>query len=415
MAERGDIDQIRELLARHRKGLTIDEVSRELGINRSTASKYLNLLVSSGSATIRKLGPAKLFYLQERVPVHNLMDLVDEGIVIVNESLAIHYLNGRLASLLGVERDAYLGENATHTPLAPLFDRDTLRSIGDSIPATGITLRGSIGISGGEVAVEKRLFPVRFESGTTGFCIVCRFLKEPAEKLSTADAPEKSRRELYARFFQLDALVRRYAKNQLVRALEIGRRIAEIWDLSRMRELSREQEEILDSLLAEVGNFDEFLGDTLPEVKWHSLEDVVGEALSLVQLSHIKFFSDIRGVEVCAEKSIPRVFQALLENSAVHGRKVTSIRVAARETPEGLLVVYEDDGMGIPAEEKATLFEWGHGERRAHSLFLCRQVLDATGISIRETGEFTRGARFEILIPPGKYRVIPENPRSNLS
>jgi len=38
-------------------------------------------------------------------------------------------------------------------------------------------------------------------------------------------------------------------------------------------------------------------------------------------------------------------------------------------------------------------------------LFLIREILALTGISIRETGVPGSGARFEILVPEGKYRL----------
>ena len=37
-------------------------------------------------------------------------------------------------------------------------------------------------------------------------------------------------------------------------------------------------------------------------------------------------------------------------------------------------------------------------------LFLAREILSVTGITIRETGEPGKGARFEISVPKGAYR-----------
>jgi len=37
-------------------------------------------------------------------------------------------------------------------------------------------------------------------------------------------------------------------------------------------------------------------------------------------------------------------------------------------------------------------------------LFLSREILGITGLSIKETGKFGEGARFEIHVPGGKYR-----------
>jgi len=408
MVERGDTDRIRQLLGQHRNGLTIDEVSRHLGINRSTASKYLNLLVSSGAATIRKLGPAKLFYLKERVPIHQLLNCTFDGVVIVDGGFGIHYINDVISTIFGIGKETIIGSVAFQTPLAPLFDHETQQIMGKSLTREGHETRGTVRIGEKTVSVRKCIIPVQFESGSTGFCLICHF--DRGEEEQPASGVEKALPEmgLYTQFYHLSALIRRYAKNQVTTALEILKKMEKSRDPARFREFAGEQEDLLKGILVHLMIFDEFLGETPPRQEWVPLEDVTGNALSLVRLSHVRFFSDIRGIEIFADRSFCRVFQTLFENSVVHGKKVTSIRVTAQETKEGLSIVYEDDGTGIPDSEKANLFEWGHGLKRAHSLFLSRQVLAANGMSIKETGIFNRGARFEILVPPGRYRVSRE-------
>jgi PAS domain-containing protein len=405
MVERGDTDRIRQLLGQHRNGLTIDEVSRHLGINRSTASKYLNLLVSSGAATIRQLGPAKLFYLKERVPVHQLLNCIYDGVVIVDSEYVIHYINDVISTFFGIGKEAIIGSVASQTPLAPLFDHETQQIMGESLKKEGSEILGVVRTGEKTVSVRKRLIPVQFESGSTGYCLICHFECGQDERPVTVMEKAPCDIALYTQFYQLGALIRRYAKNQVTIALDILKKMADTGEPARFRELAGEQEEVLKTVLIHLRIFDEFLDETPPRQEWVLLEDITGNALSLVRLSHIRFFSDIRGIEVLADRSICRVFQTLLENSVVHGKKVTSIRVTTRRTEEGLSIIYEDDGTGIPDSEKGTLFEWGHGRHRAHSLFLCRQVLAANGMSIRENGVYNRGARFEILVPPGRFRV----------
>lgn len=45
-------------------GMTIEEVSRHIGISRATASKYLLVLETKGRITCRHIGKAKLFSLK---------------------------------------------------------------------------------------------------------------------------------------------------------------------------------------------------------------------------------------------------------------------------------------------------------------------------------------------------------------
>jgi len=68
------------------------------------------------------------------------------------------------------------------------------------------------------------------------------------------------------------------------------------------------------------------------------------------------------------------------------------------------VLVFEDDGVGIAPQDKAVLFSKDSGKNTGLGLFLAREILDITGIKISETGEQGKGARFEILVPEGKWR-----------
>jgi len=51
------------------------------------------------------------------------------------------------------------------------------------------------------------------------------------------------------------------------------------------------------------------------------------------------------------------------------------------------------------------LFTRGFGRHTGLGLFLTREILSITGITIVENGEPGRGARFEMQVPGGAYRV----------
>jgi response regulator of citrate/malate metabolism len=61
-----DIEKnIINLISRERYGLTIDEVSTKLDINRTTASKYLFALRAQDIVVVRDVGKAKLHYMKK--------------------------------------------------------------------------------------------------------------------------------------------------------------------------------------------------------------------------------------------------------------------------------------------------------------------------------------------------------------
>jgi signal transduction histidine kinase len=80
------------------------------------------------------------------------------------------------------------------------------------------------------------------------------------------------------------------------------------------------------------------------------------------------------------------------------------------KTPAGITLIFEDDGPGIPGDCKETIFQRGAGSRTSTGLFMVREILEITGITIRETGTFGRGARFEMEIPREGYRFSDKSP-----
>ena len=111
------------------------------------------------------------------------------------------------------------------------------------------------------------------------------------------------------------------------------------------------------------------------------------------------------GVEIYADVMLEKVFLNFLDNSIRHGDGVTEIRLSYRESKEGLTLIWEDNGRGIPATQKEQIFERGFGENTGLGLFLAREILSITRITIHETSTEGKGARFEIMVPTGGYRI----------
>jgi signal transduction histidine kinase len=61
----------------------------------------------------------------------------------------------------------------------------------------------------------------------------------------------------------------------------------------------------------------------------------------------------------------------------------------------------------VPAGVKEQIFKREYFKNTGFGLYLSREILSITGISIHETGKPGRGARFEIAIPSAAYRMLP--------
>ncbi|HWQ65695.1 MAG TPA: PAS domain S-box protein [Methanospirillum sp.] len=145
---------------------------------------------------------------------------------------------------------------------------------------------------------------------------------------------------------------------------------------------------------------------------WIRIYPLIESARAEVSLDRVIVQNEIPDdLEVYADPIIRKVFSTLIENAIRHGGAITAIRISCNEIENALILICEDDGVGVPSEEKEYIFDHGYGKHTGIGLFLAREILSITGLSIQECGEPGNGARFEILVPAGKYRkTIREKP-----
>lgn len=137
---------------------------------------------------------------------------------------------------------------------------------------------------------------------------------------------------------------------------------------------------------------------------WHQLDHVISEAASELNLAGIQLNISVGSLEIYADPMFGKVCYTLIENALRHGEKVTKIDFSFRQSGDDLIIVYQDNGVGIAAEDKPKLFQKGFGKHTGLGLFLSREILSITKIAITENGEPGNGARFEMNVQKGMYR-----------
>jgi PAS domain S-box-containing protein len=128
----------------------------------------------------------------------------------------------------------------------------------------------------------------------------------------------------------------------------------------------------------------------------------------LMGISHLDILKfsrtlDVEGLVIYADPLLENVFFTLAENVVLHGKTATEISLWYHESPEGLTLFFEDNGMGIQNDMKEKIFDRRYQEGKGMGLFLVREILSITGITIKETGEPGKGARFEMTVPKEAY------------
>ncbi len=102
------------------------------------------------------------------------------------------------------------------------------------------------------------------------------------------------------------------------------------------------------------------IGITSPT--WQSVKKAFWEAVMLHPSSTLDIRVEMDDIELYADPLLPRVFYNLLANSVQHGdHQLTKIRLYSQKSGESLILIYEDNGKGIPLDEKEKIFEFGFG------------------------------------------------------
>ena len=139
---------------------------------------------------------------------------------------------------------------------------------------------------------------------------------------------------------------------------------------------------------------------------WKDCDNLIDTATKQAPLGMVTVINEIpAGTKIFADPLIVKVFFNLMDNAVRHGGKITTIRFSSGERGADHILVCEDDGDGVLPEEKEKIFLKGYGKNTGMGLFLSREILSITGITIRETGESGKGARFEIAVPKGAWRT----------
>ena len=149
------------------------------------------------------------------------------------------------------------------------------------------------------------------------------------------------------------------------------------------------------------------LGGHAPE--WIDVAGTIKSSATQLHFPEITIEITFKGLEVYADPLIQKVFYNLMENANRHGGHITRIGFSSVETEAGLEIICLDDGIGVPLPEREQIFERGYGKHTGLGLFLSREILAITSMTIREDGEPGKGARFVITVPKGMYRFRGED------
>jgi PAS domain S-box-containing protein len=424
-----EISRIRALLMDNPKGSTIEEIAKKLPLNRTSTAKYLNTLLISGQAEMRTFGRAKVFTLSQRVPFSQMLNLSSDLLLVLDQNLVIHQANEPFTRLFGLSRETLIGQPIMRSPFIAYVSDNNLSLIRQAAQGTETCTIDQIGINGKEYFFKIKLIPLVFDSGGQGLAVILeditelkkyqqhleKLVEERTHELKITNEQlvkeiderhrvEKALHQVNAKLNLVSSIARHDILNRLTVIYGIISLLQEKLSDPTYHEYLKKAEESAIAIKRQIEFTRDYKNMGLEKADWQNVRTSLQHSCENVDLKGVTLDVFTNNLEIFADSWLEKVFFNLVDNTLRYAEGVTKITVSFLESPTGLEVIFEDNGIGIPFDEKEKIFERGYGKNIGYGLFMAREILAITDLTIQETGEPGKGARYEIHVPERYYR-----------
>jgi len=306
------------------------------------------------------------------------------------------------ARAFGMAIDEIEGKSAydLFPDFAEKYYQDDREVINSGIPKLGI-IEPMITASGEHLWVMSDKIPLKNDQwDITGLLV---FSVDITERKRVEEALQQVNKQLNL----LSSITRHDILNQLMALkgyLELSSAVID--KPETLREFIKKEQKAADTIEHQITFTKDYqeLGVAAPS--WQNVNASIKKAVARLPMRDIHVAIDPKAPEIFADPLFEKVFYNLIDNALRYGSdRLKAIRVSSQESDAHLTIICEDDGVGITADDKKRLFTRGFGKNTGLGLFLSREILAITGITITENGIPGKGARFEITVPEGKWRT----------
>jgi PAS domain S-box-containing protein len=323
-----------------------------------------------------------------------------EGILWFDGEGRVIYANAACCTMLEYTTDEING--------ITIFDIDTSVSqalwkdyLTSKVASDSLTFETTYSKKGGE------RFPVEVTSDYfeyAGMKYVCSFIRDISERKRSEKALMLANQKLNL----LSSVTRHDILNKLTIVLGYLGLAKMVHDRDKLEDFIKKIDDSIQVIQDQIQFTRDYqdLGVKAPE--WQDIEGIFVKAISQLELGSVQVTFDLSGLRIYADPLLVRVIYNIADNALRYGEHVTIIRTFYYQQGEELVWIIEDDGVGIPAKNKSMIFNKGFGRHTGFGLFLAREILAITGMIIMETGFPGKGARFEIIVPPGTFQLAKE-------
>ena len=128
--------------------------------------------------------------------------------------------------------------------------------------------------------------------------------------------------------------------------------LAQLEEVYSVRRSVEKELAAADAIQAQIMFTHDYQDIGLQPPQWQDLRKVIVSGCTGISLGGIDISIDINGVEIYADRLLEKVFFHLVDNAIKYGERIRRIHFFSEESFEELLIVCEDDGVGVAGERK---------------------------------------------------------------
>ncbi len=334
---------------------------------------------------------------QSKAQYRSFVESVEDSIYTVDNDLCYLLINARHLARQGLSPEAYAGK-----PYGDFHSKEETDLFQAQVH---------------QVIASKKSVQDEYEKNGKFYLRKLNPVIDPADKAVTAvtvissDITERKKAErdleiINKKLSLMNEITRHDILNQLT-ALNSYLSLADehTHDLTAKKFLIR-SEHIADVIQSQILFTRDYQNIGVESPQWQNVHATIQHARMSLKIPQVIVEETCSTIEIFADPLLEKVFYNLMDNALRYAGPSPVVQFRCRQENHYLIISCEDNGPGIPREEKEHLFKRGYGKNTGLGLFLIKEILAITDISIKETGVPGTGSRFEIGVPENAFRII---------
>lgn len=389
---RGGIESIRDITSRKELETDLQKKYEDIAISYEEIAAQNEEIRTS----FEEISEQKRLLTESECRFRSLVEKLPDG-VIIHDHGQIQYVNSMGVKILGYHHPNELIKIPILDVVHPDHRGDIQNHLRD-IPNTRNPFFEELFLrkDGTEVPVEVAGFPIQIGESSPMITFFRDVTIDYERKVALSQAKNKLN--------LLSSITRHDIRNQMTGLMTVVDLISEEEITESRVLLLKKASNFCQNIFEELQSSFEYQTLGIEEPSWFLIKPLVMHAIRIHLVDEESFSYIVEDLEIYADPLIGKVIENLIDNSMRHGRGTRHISFQTNFVSGHLQFMYEDDGGGIPDEEKECIFHEGYGKHSGLGLFLITEILAITGLTIRECGIYGKGVRFEIDVPPGKWR-----------